>query len=148
MKGAKTLWLNKEYTNMSLFNVDTGEKIGDIGDLAEVQFDVNTKYETKYDAESHKFNALLTASDFEMTVNINTSINDIYKVLGIDSVAKPDAYDINFVKFIQCRTHKRKRINKKFAKLYGYKPITVTSKRWQLNTYTDGTFEFKKEITE
>jgi hypothetical protein len=67
-------------------------------------------------------------------------------LFGIDKANKPDAYDISFIKYVQCRKHKKKRINNKWAKKYGYKPITVTSKGWQINAYTDGTFEFKKDI--
>lgn len=131
---------------MSLYNVDTGEKVMDADDIKEVKMDVNTKYETTYDNEEHKFNSKMFASDYEMSFNCDMTDLNIDALFGIDMAKKPDAYDITFIKMVQCRIHKRKRINKKWAKRYGYKPITVTPKGWQINTYTDGTFEFKKDI--
>ena len=44
----------------------------------------------------------------------------------------------------QKRKHKKKRINKKWAKRYGYKCVTKTTKGWKLKTYKDGSFEFVK----
>lgn len=31
----------------------------------------------------------------------------------------PDAYDMQFIKFVQARKHKKRRINKKWLKRYG-----------------------------
>ena len=42
------------------------------------------------------------------------------------------------------RKHKKKRINKKWAKRYGFKCVTKTTKGWKLKTYRDGSFEFIK----
>ena len=47
-------------------------------------------------------------------------------------------------KTVQARTHKKKRINKKWAKRYGFKCVTKTTKGWKLKTYKDGSFEFIK----
>ena len=47
-------------------------------------------------------------------------------------------------KTVQAKTHKKKRINKKWAKRYGYKCVTKTIKGWKLKTYKDGSFEFVK----
>lgn len=138
--------LNMNDVKMSLYNVETGERLIENEDIQEVKLDVNTKYETRYDDENHRFNSKLLCSDYEMTFNCDNANINIDKLFGIDIATKPDAYDIIFVKMIQARTHKKKRINKKWLKRYGYKPINVTSKGWQINTYTDGTFEFKKDI--
>ena len=56
----------------------------------------------------------------------------------------PDAYDIQFIKFVQARKHKKRRINKKWLKRYGYKQITVESKGWKMKTDTNGNVEFIK----
>ena len=50
----------------------------------------------------------------EETVGIN-------KILGLDIAQMPDSYDIQYVKIVQARKHKKKRINKKWLKRYGYK---------------------------
>ena len=47
-------------------------------------------------------------------------------------------------KTVQARTHKKKRINKKWLKRYGYKQITVKSKGWKVKTDTNGNVEFIK----
>jgi hypothetical protein len=138
--------LNLSDVKMSLYNVETGEKILDADDVRDVKLDVNTKYETRYDEEDHKFKSKLLCSDYEMTFNCDTSSLDVEKLFGVDMATKPDAYDITYIKIVPCRTHKKKRINKKWLKRYGYKQVRVTSKGWQLNTYIDGSFEFKKDI--
>lgn len=50
------------------------------------------------------------------------------------------------MKPIQKRRHKKKRINKKWAKKYGYKMIPVVMKGWKIETSCeDNTFTFVKE---
>lgn len=53
-------------------------------------------------------------------------------------------YDIKYKKVVQARKHKKKRINKKWLKRYGYKMIHVTSKGWKLIVNSDGLLEFVK----
>ena len=53
-------------------------------------------------------------------------------------------YDIDYSVYVQVRRHKKKRINKKWAKRYGYKCVTRTTKGWNLKTYGDGSFNFLK----
>ena len=69
---------------------------------------------------------------------------ELHKVLGIDTSNMPDAYDIQFIKFVQARKHKKRRINKKWLKRYGYKQISVESKGWKMKADTDGNVEFVK----
>lgn len=54
----------------------------------------------------------------------------------------PDKYDIDYSVYVQVRKHKKKRINKKWAKRYGYKCVTKTTKGWKLKIYCDSSFEF------
>ena len=70
--------------------------------------------------------------------------NELHKILGIDTSNMPDAYDIQFIKFVQARKHKKRRINKKWLKRYGYKKMIVESKGWKMKTDTDGNVEFIK----
>ena len=69
---------------------------------------------------------------------------ELHKILGIDTSNMPDAYDVQFIKFVQSRKHKKKRINKKWLKRYGYKQMLVKSKGWKVKTDTDGNVEFIK----
>ena len=79
-------------------------------------------------------------ASFTMT---NASINlDLLQQLCQPQL--PQSYDIIYPKVVQVRKHKKKRINKKWLKRYGYKIIHVTSQGWKITTYTDGSFEIVK----
>lgn len=72
------------------------------------------------------------------------STEEFYKTIGIDSTKLPDAYDIQFLKIVQARKHKKRRINKKWSKKYGVKTVLVKAKGWKINHNIDGTVEFIK----
>ena len=58
----------------------------------------------------------------------------------------PEMFDIEYPKIVQARKHRKKRINKKWLKKYGYKQVKVRSKGWKIRTYADdGTWEFVKD---
>ncbi len=69
---------------------------------------------------------------------------EFYKILGVDMSNIPDGYDIQYIKYIQARKHKKRRINKKWLKRYGYNQIIVDSKGWKIKNNTDGNIEFIK----
>ena len=78
----------------------------------------------------------------ELSFTADCTINfDLLKQLSLPDVPK---YDITYVKVVQARKHRKKRINKKWLKRYGYKQIYVISKGWKMNMRTDGTYEFVK----
>lgn len=64
--------------------------------------------------------------------------------LGVDISNAPDKCNFQIIKVKQTRKHKKKRINKKWIKRYGYKQILVDCKGWKLKTHTDETYEFVK----
>jgi hypothetical protein len=82
-----------------------------------------------------------------MSIDFNEPVdmNKFYSLLGVDVSKMPDSYDVQFLKVVQVRKHKKRRINRKWAKRYGYKPITVTSKGWKIHSGSDGTVEFIKD---
>lgn len=81
--------------------------------------------------------------DASITMDFTTDEKvDINKILGLDVAQMPDSYDIQYVKIVQARKHKKKRINKKWLKRYGYKKVIVNSKGWNVKTHADGTVEF------
>lgn len=87
----------------------------------------------------HKVSSLSDTA--KLTIECGTANNNVLSKL----VGKiPDEYDIDYSIYVQARKHKKKRINKKWAKRYGYKCVTKTAKGWKLKTYTDGSFEFVK----
>lgn len=55
--------------------------------------------------------------------DINTKI--LNAILGFD-LSNPDStWSVEYIKHVQARTHRKKRINKKWLKRYGYKSIPV-----------------------
>lgn len=71
-----------------------------------------------------------------------------YKVLGADTSSKPDSYSIQFYVMVQARKHKKKRINKKWLKRYGYKCVPDNDKMIVSNNklfMTKGAYERVKK---
>lgn len=89
--------------------------------------------------ENHRlsFNPSATMS-FEGEIN-----SELLKQFVVDPM--PEKYDIQIQVPAQCRRHKKKRINKKWAKRYGYTIKTITSKGWKIHTDIDGNVEFIKD---
>lgn len=126
----------KEITGGSLYLGDT--KITDISS-AELTYEPNIKYKNE-EVLTHNFKG-----DFTLELN-DCEINPkLKKIFGFDETKLPDAWDLQYTAFVQARRHKKKRINKKWLKRYGMKPIMAKSKGWKVNNYADGTFEFIKE---
>ncbi len=84
-------------------------------------------------------------SSGEITFEINNFQVD-YDLLNKITTPLPKPYTIEYTKFVPARKHKKRRINKKWLKRYGYKSIQVSSEGWELRTYTDGSFEFVKPM--
>lgn len=130
---------------MNIFNAYTGENLGQIENIKEANMTVES--ETEYQRDEHdKVSRLSNNPTYEFTFNADKPIDteEFYKMLGIDIANMPDAYDIQFIKFVQAHKHKKRRINKKWLKRYGYKQITVESKGWKMKTDTNGNVEFIK----
>lgn len=68
----------------------------------------------------------------------------LFKALGFDMSKTPDAYKISVTKPVQRRKHKKKRINKKWLKKYGYKILVDFRDGWHIKSYTDEHYEFVK----
>lgn len=82
----------------------------------------------------------------ETTLSFTSTIEKktLFKVLGVDISKTPDAYKISFTKPVQRRKHKKKRINKKWLKKYGYKILVDFRDVWHIKSYADGHYEFVK----
>lgn len=81
-----------------------------------------------------------TTLSFASTIEKET----LFKVLGVDISKTPDAYKISVTKPVQRRKHKKRRINKKWLKKYGYKIQIDLRDGWYIKSYTDGHYEFVK----
>ena len=82
----------------------------------------------------------------ETTLSFTSTIEKetLFKVLGVDISKTPDAYKISVTKPVQRRKHKKRRINKKWLKKYGYKIQVDLRYGWHIKSYTDGHYEFVK----
>lgn len=82
----------------------------------------------------------------ETTLSFTSTIEKetLFKVLGVDISKTPDAYKISVTKPVQRRKHKKRRINKKWLKKYGYKIQVDLIDGWHIKSYTDGHYEFVK----
>ena len=56
-----------------------------------------------------------------------------------------DKWTVHFIKFVQARRHKKKRINKKWLKRYGYKEVITQSDWWDVKFISDRNIEIIKE---
>lgn len=129
-------------TSIYFFNNETNEKLGQVDDVKSIDFTINQKdtvdrYGNLIDREENH------TCTFDMVEPMDT--DKLYKVLGIDEASMPDKYDIPVLKVVQCRRHKKKRINKKWKKKYGYKQTHVTMKGWKMHSNCNGEVEFIKD---
>lgn len=136
-----------EHCVMNVLNTYTEEKLGQIDNIQNVDITVNR--DMSYARDELGRNLLSFTCDepsYEMTFNADKPIDkkEFYKILGVDIAKTPDAYDIQFVKFVQARKHKKRRINKKWLKRYGYKQMIVESKGWKIKCNMNGNIEFVK----
>lgn len=122
---------NITLTKGSFFNLDTGEEIGELSfDECECTMSEPTE------KLSLGFNGSAT---FSFDAEVNTSLlKKLTKPL-------PEAYDIEMQIPVQRRKHKKKRINKKWAKRYGYVMKSIFTKGWKIHTETNGNTEFIKD---
>ena len=129
-------------TSIYFFNTETNEKLGQANDVKSIDLTINQKdtvnrYGNLTNREENR------TCTFDMAVPMDT--DKLYKILGIDKTKMPDKYDIQVSKIVQCRKHKKKRINKKWKKKYGYKQTHVTMKGWKMHSNRNGEIEFVKD---
>ena len=86
--------------------------------------------------------------DFNKEISFSgefTIINkDVIKQL-FDITGSQAEYSMYYTTLVQARKHKKKRINKKWLKRYGYRYVTKTLDGFKLNIVNDNEFELIKE---
>ena len=136
--------MEKDNIETRLYTLIDGE-YKNIGNIKNVdgQYECNTRYKNNDSLISKN----ILDTTFSLEVDKNTKFDDLDKLFGIDDPKVPNAYNIEFLRYITCRRHKKKRINKKWTKKYGQKYIYVhrIGKGWILHTYSNGEFEFVKD---
>ena len=117
----------------------------DMDGVSDVNIESNSVYE--YDKPYEMPKKISSDASMEIEFSSNCKVNQevLNKIIGIDESRLPDKYDVTIMKPIQKRRHKKKRINKKWAKKYGYTMIPVVMKGWKVETSCeDNTFTFVK----
>lgn len=129
---------------VKLYDKKTGEEVMDLTgsdcsiDCSLDTYIPNVKYPINY------------YGDITLEIN-NVQINDmnLLSEFGVDKSKLPDAYNVEYVQFVQARKHKKRRINKKWLKKYGCKQVLCKLKGWKLQSFNDdGTFMFVKDSTD
>lgn len=133
----------KDFTGkLVLFDCGTGEQICEMDNVKEVSLE-SDQTDLVYDKNtSYRINRDPT---LEITFEDNVETEKLYEIFGVDLGNKPDAYTILVPIIKQRRKHKKKRINKKWLKRYGYNITYFETKGWKLKSYTDGRTEFIKD---
>lgn len=124
--------------NFEIINSNTGESV-------KIEKIENINFTIKDDIVN---NGLFSHHEREISINIGGEIDTtaLFQHLGLDLSQKPDMCDILIQKPIQIRKHKKKRINKKWAKKYGFKVINIESKGYKVVSNSDGEYEFVKGV--
>ena len=134
--------IKEEKLIMSLIDSETGEELCYIDNLEDNLLSVESR--NSFDKDRKALRSFIDLSARSLSINISIGAMSLTSLIGIDVANAPDKYNFQIIKFKQARKHKKKRINKKWIKRYGYKQILVDCKGWKLETHTDGTYEFVK----
>ena len=91
--------------------------------------------------------ALNEGSTVEFSYKADINMDLIQKICGCDIAQKNDNWTLTQVKYEQIRRHKKKRINKKWAKKYGYRQIYSSLGNFNLSKQDDDFVLSKTSLT-
>ena len=115
-------------------------KIGGVNKLP-TNYDLGGGNLTLFDAQFGNWMRQNASIIMECSID---EVDALRKIFELDIPRQTGICDIQREKFIQARTHKKRRINKKWAKRYGYKRITIIIQGLHVKMDTDGNVEFVK----
>ena len=132
----------KEQVTLDIFNAETSEMIGRLEDVANVLINSDSEDGYRYGSNEEDFLRkcwCYSTTTCEISFNAdNPANNALKKILISDRSNLPDACAVQFVEVVRARKHKKKRINKKWEKRYGYKSIVIVAfKDLQIESFTD-----------
>lgn len=128
-------------TGMLFFQDKNGNNVLALNNVNELELNSNTIEEVD------SFGSVGNIKRGGTTLSFTTDIIDkenLFNVLGVDSSKSQDQIGFLLTKPVQRRKHKKKRINKKWLKKYGYKILVDRKNGWKIKSYADGTYEFVK----
>ena len=127
-------------TGTLFFQNNDGNNVFALDNVDEIALTSNVTEEKDILGNVKNINKGKTTLSFTSTIEKET----LFKILGVDISKTPDAYKISVTKPVQRRKHKKRRINKKWLKKYGYKIQVDLRDGWHIKSYTDGHYEFAK----
>lgn len=131
-----------EIRELHIYDAGGQTELATVSNIESVDVDVYT--EEKYNCLTGVTDKRLRYKKMEFTMKDNVNI---LQILGVDMSKAPDMYGLSFTTNLPSRRHKKKRINKKWLKRYGYKLTTGISCGWRVRQNIDGSFEFVKGET-
>ena len=111
-------------------NIETGEKF----DISNASIEVDT-------LSPNEVPEIRTFGRCEATFTCENAVINENLLSELFLPKKSNTFDLQYNVMVQARRHKKKRINKKWLKRYGYRPQQVTSKGWSIDTYNTQTGE-------
>lgn len=74
------------------------------------------------------------SKDIELSATCEINLDVLNKILGADITNSDDAWAFHYTKLVQRRKHKKHRINKKWAKRYGFKEETYNMGNYHIDS--------------
>ena len=143
-KRGEQMPIKEENLILSLINSETGEELYQVDGLQNISFNKESKTNYVFDYEKKTLLSFADSPTFTLSFNTPIDTSNLMLSFGADIYNAQDKCNFQIIKVKQTRKHKKKRINKKWIKRYGYKQILVDCKGWKLKTHTDETYEFVK----
>ena len=103
--------------NLILINSETGEELYQVDGLQNISFNKESKTNYVFDYEKKTLLSFADSPTFTLSFNTPIDTSNLMLSLGVDISNAPDKYNFQIIKV----KHKKKRINKKWIKRYGYK---------------------------
>ena len=121
-------------SNFGFIDMETDEKF----ELSDAFIEIDTLCPNEK-PEIRSFGRSFRTREVNFTCE-NSMINEKL-LLELFLPKKLDTFDLQYTTMVQARRHRKKRINKKWLKRYGYKPKQIISKGWKIDTYNTQTGE-------
>lgn len=74
------------------------------------------------------------SKDIELSATCEINLDVLNRIIGIDTTNSNDAWAFHCTKLVQRRKHKKHRINKKWAKRYGFREETYNMGNYHIDS--------------
>lgn len=136
--------------NGTLFfsNKDTGAEFS-LGEVHSLNIVTESRAEVDYLYNPNPPLVSNCTRESTMTLNMDKNgMESFVNFIGLDLTNCPSTYCLSFHLPVQVRKHRKRRINKKWAKRYGYRFVLINCDDWRIikNDLETGEVEFRKEV--